>query len=180
MTDSDGADCLAASRRENSAFFTLQDCTASETPAAAIVLAATGRSGKVLKHTMVTILIAENNYLIAMEVERIITETCKCRVTICRRDELPGKLAELAYDLAFVDAAATHEERARQASAVHQAGVSLVFMWANQEDASELHSLNPTAIFEKPFNEARIKSFVGGFCYRAARKGPDSPCADSG
>lgn len=114
-----------------------------------------------MKTTPLQILIAENQYLIALEAERISNDACTCIVTICRRDALHTALDEQRYDLVFVDAAPTHEERAEQASAVQESGAALVFIGI---EPAYVEALNPLGAFGKPFNEILIQRLIRRFC----------------
>lgn len=107
------------------------------------------------------ILIADNNYIIGLEAQRIILEARACTVEIRRRDDLAQALST-SFDLVFVDAAPAHEAQVRQAEIVHAAGAGLVFMHTGQMIDSERFDCDILAIFEKPFYEPDIHDFMAG------------------
>lgn len=105
------------------------------------------------------ILVAENQYIIGLEAQRIMMEARPCAVTICRRDELARALTS-SFDLVFVDAAPTPQEQARQAELIHATGAGLIFMHAGQLFDKAALKGEPLAVFEKPFNEDEIRQFI--------------------
>lgn len=113
-----------------------------------------------LENKILQILIADDQYLIALEAERILTESCACSVSICRADHLEEEVEAHDYDVIMVDAAPTPAQCASQAHVVQRSGAILVFLWADQVMAEELASLNPAAVFEKPFLETLMQDFV--------------------
>lgn len=74
------------------------------------------------------VLVAENQYLIAMEVEQILVDNLDCTVAIVPLVRLNDQLREGKFDLVLVDKAPTealNRDRARQ---VTQSGAALVFL----------------------------------------------------
>jgi hypothetical protein len=118
----------------------------------------------ILEGSIPRILIADNKYLIGLEAERIIQEARICRVTICRSDQLTEMLAQSRFDLVFVDAAITAQERAQQAHIIRSARADLVFIHTGQLSNTEEHSdMEPIIAFEKPFNEGALGAFIKEF-----------------
>ncbi|THF49716.1 hypothetical protein [Allorhizobium terrae] len=105
------------------------------------------------------ILIADNNYMIGLEAQRILTETRPCAVEICRRDDLAQALAA-SFDLVFVDAAPTAAEQVSQAEIVRTHRAGLVFMHTGQLLDHERVQGDVLAVFEKPFYEQAIRDFM--------------------
>lgn len=74
------------------------------------------------------VLVAENQYLIAMEVEQILVDALDCTVAIVPLVRLKDQLREGEFDLVFLDKAPTealNRDRARQ---VTQTGAALIFL----------------------------------------------------
>lgn len=114
------------------------------------------------------ILIADNNYMIGLEAQRILTETLPCTVEICRRDDLAQALAA-SFDLVFVDAAPTPEAQAHQAEIVRASLAGLVFMHTGQLFDHEGIQGDILAVFEKPFYEHAIRDFLMGLNFNASK-----------
>lgn len=113
-----------------------------------------------MENKVLQILIADDQYLIALEAERILTEACACAVSICRADSLEENIQAKDYDIILVDAALTEGARASQAQMVRKSGAMLVFMRTEQPMSDELAALQPAAVFEKPFHETLMQDFV--------------------
>ncbi len=109
------------------------------------------------------ILIAESNYLIGLEAERIITEARLCLVMICRRDDLKSALTQSRFDLVFVEAAATGEGRRLQSEMVRTAGARLAFIHTRHIFDSGPNDHDGTVYFEKPFDEYALAAFIKAF-----------------
>ena len=81
-----------------------------------------------MHHPSLRVLVAENQYLIAMEVEQILVDNLDCTVAIVPLVRLNDQLREGKFDLVLVDKAPTealNRDRARQ---VTQSGAALVFL----------------------------------------------------
>lgn len=74
------------------------------------------------------ILIAENQYLIAMEVERILCEMIACEVTITPLLRMEQDLSATAYDVVILDAAGSDEINMARAEAIRATGAEPVFL----------------------------------------------------
>ncbi|RKE83594.1 hypothetical protein DFO46_0347 [Rhizobium sp. AG855] len=74
------------------------------------------------------ILIADNQYLIAMEVERMLLETIACMVVITPLARLQEQLATSHFDVVVLDAAGTEQLNVSRANAISAAGAKPVFL----------------------------------------------------
>lgn len=74
------------------------------------------------------VLVAENQYLIAMEVERLLGETLPCEVTITPLAQLRGTLASGAFDVVIVEAVLSESENVERTHAITDAGARPVFL----------------------------------------------------
>ena len=81
------------------------------------------------------VLVVENQYLIAMEVERILVENLDCRVNICACAKLEDELAETAYDVVIIDAAPSEDLNRSRARHVASTGAAIVFLSSYVEPA---------------------------------------------
>jgi len=81
-----------------------------------------------MSHPSLHVLIAENQYLIAMEVERILAEMLACKVTIVPLTRLESELATSRFDVVILDAAPGDNLNAVRGRMIEEAGAAPVFL----------------------------------------------------
>ena len=74
------------------------------------------------------VLIAENQYLIAMEVERILQESLTCHVKITPLSRLAQELSAGDFEIVIIDAAAAEPLNVERAKLIQSAGAVPVFL----------------------------------------------------
>lgn len=74
------------------------------------------------------VLIAENQYLIAMEVERILQESLTCDVKITPLSRLAQELSAGDFEIVIIDAAAAEPLNVERAKLIQSAGAVPVFL----------------------------------------------------
>ncbi len=74
------------------------------------------------------ILIAENQYLIAMEVERMLCEMIACEVTISPLPRWEQELSSTSFDVVILDAAGSDEVNLSRAELIRATGAEPVFL----------------------------------------------------
>ncbi len=74
------------------------------------------------------VLIAENQYLIAMEVERILQESLTCDVKITPLSRLAQELSAGDFEIVIIDAAAAEPLNVERAKLIQSAGAMPVFL----------------------------------------------------
>ena len=74
------------------------------------------------------VLVAENQYLIAMEVERLLAEALACEVTITPLAQLRETLAVGKFDVVIVEAVLTEALNVERTLAILTAGARPVFL----------------------------------------------------
>ncbi|WP_143708301.1 hypothetical protein [Rhizobium sp. TH135] len=96
------------------------------------------------------VLIAENQYLIAMEVERILQESLVCDVKITPVSGLANELSAGEFDIVIIDAASSEPLNVERATLVLSAGALPVFLssYDHFPDAGTIVSSYP--ILSKP------------------------------
>ncbi|MCZ8179019.1 MAG: hypothetical protein O9309_08315 [Rhizobium sp.] len=77
---------------------------------------------------LLRVLIAENQYLIAMEVERILQEALPCDVTITPLARLADAMEPDAFDVVIIDAVLTEALNVDRVRMITQAGAEPVFL----------------------------------------------------
>jgi DNA-binding NarL/FixJ family response regulator len=77
---------------------------------------------------LLRVLIAENQYLIAMEVERILQEALPCDVTITPLARLADAMQPDAFDVVIIDAVLTEALNVDRVRMITQAGAEPVFL----------------------------------------------------
>lgn len=110
---------------------------------------------------MISVLIVEDEILVAMDLERIV-EDAGHRVVAIAADQKEAMSAGPGVDLAFVDInlrdGATGPEIARDLA--KRFGVRIVYVTANPAQIGQ-PAANAIGCIRKPFNEAAILSAVG-------------------
>jgi DNA-binding NarL/FixJ family response regulator len=91
------------------------------------------------------ILIAENQYLIAMEVERMLVEMIGCEVTITPLARMSDEIARTAFDVVVLDAAGSEALNITRADAIRAAGAAPVFLssYGDHDRRNSIVSLHP-------------------------------------
>lgn len=98
------------------------------------------------------ILVVENQYLIAMEVERILVESLECEVTICACAKLEDELAATAYDVVIVDAAPSMDLNRSRAQYIASTGAAVVFLSSYDELAQDPAPIEAAMVLTKPLD----------------------------
>lgn len=81
-----------------------------------------------MQNPSLRVLIAENQYLIAMEVERILAESLACEVTIVPLTRLESELSRSPFDVVILDAAPNDNLNMVRGRMIEAAGASPVFL----------------------------------------------------
>ena len=81
-----------------------------------------------MQNPSLRVLIAENQYLIAMEVERILAETLACEVTIVPLTRLESELSRSPFDVVILDAAPNDNLNTVRGRMIETAGANPVFL----------------------------------------------------
>lgn len=74
------------------------------------------------------VLVAENQYLIAMEVERILLEALHCNVTIAPLSQLADALRASSFDVVIVDAVLAETMNIERTRLIIESGAHPVFL----------------------------------------------------
>ncbi|HWU63613.1 MAG TPA: hypothetical protein VN112_16460 [Ensifer sp.] len=106
------------------------------------------------------ILIAEDQIFIALEAERILSETFDCSVEICRRDRLADALAEKRFDLIVLEFSGVEEEDSHYVALTRAAGAQLLLLTASNDLADVSRSFPDVPLIQKPFNETEVRAFI--------------------
>ncbi|HCL65590.1 MAG TPA: hypothetical protein DIC56_12270 [Rhizobium sp.] len=98
------------------------------------------------------ILVVENQYLIAMEVERILVESLECQVNICACAKLEDELAAAAYGVVIIDAAPSADLNRSRAQHIASTGAAVVFLSSYDELAQDPAPIEGAMILTKPLD----------------------------
>lgn len=110
-----------------------------------------------MENILFKILIADDQPLIAMELERILKEMVQCVVSICPGHALEQSLKDDIFDVVFVDAAPAEPDYSNQYQQISSTGAGVVFLSSYPKMVEALSMLSPSGILEKPFDEWEIK-----------------------
>jgi hypothetical protein len=100
------------------------------------------------------ILIAENQYLIAMEVERMLVEMVPCNVAITPLARMEEELSASAFDIVILDAAGSEPLNVSRVDIIRAAGAEPVFLssYGDHDRGRSIVSLHP-AVTKPPLPE---------------------------
>ncbi len=105
------------------------------------------------------VLVAENQYLIAMEVEQILVDALECTVTIVPLARLEQQLGDGHFDVVLFDSApmpAVNLDRARR---VKESGAAVVILSSYDDVSSESSAIQAFPVVAKPiFAEDLIRA----------------------
>ncbi|KPF46177.1 hypothetical protein IP76_04495 [Rhizobium sp. AAP43] len=118
------------------------------------------------------VLIAENQYLIAMEVERILRETVHCDVSIVPLSRLGAILEKTRFDIVIVEAAAAATANLERSSIIETAGAVPVFLSSYDELGKEMPAASAQLVVQKPLAQEELATALAEAAARvAARRG---------
>jgi DNA-binding NarL/FixJ family response regulator len=103
------------------------------------------------------ILIAENQYLIAMEVERMLLEMVPCDVVITPLARMADQLKASAFDIVILDAAGNEPLNVSRVDIIRAAGAEPVFLssYGDHERDQSIVSLHPS-VTKPPLPETLV------------------------
>lgn len=107
------------------------------------------------QHCNLRVLIAEKQYLIAMEVERILIEEAGCSTQICG-SSLEAELASARYDIVMLDVSPSAQHNLSRAQMVVESGAWVVFLSSYEPHSDENKILADYMIIPKPFDSAAV------------------------
>jgi len=107
------------------------------------------------QHRNLHVLIAEKQYLIAMEVERILTEEAGCTNQICG-PSLQAELVAARYDVVMLDVSPSPQHNLSRAQMIVDSGAWVVFLSSYEPHSEENKALADYLIIPKPFDSADI------------------------
>lgn len=96
------------------------------------------------------VLIAENQYLIAMEVEQILLEALDCITTIVSLAQLEDRLGEGLFDVVIVDCAPAAAVNIKRAQKIVASGAVPVFLSSYGDDVAQSPGSPAVATLAKP------------------------------
>ncbi|SMD01637.1 hypothetical protein [Rhizobium sp. RU36D] len=110
--------------------------------------------------TQMRVLIADSHYLIAMDLERILTETLLCDVSLCPLTDLQTMLRSNSYDVVMVDAVSSLKINQQHVDAVNAAGSRPVFLTTINDFHQAYPDLAAYPLLEKPFDPDAVAAVI--------------------
>ncbi|MBV2187579.1 MAG: hypothetical protein KUL88_23940 [Rhizobium sp.] len=98
------------------------------------------------------VLVAENQYLIAMEVEQILLDTLDCAVTIVPLARLEQLLGDNVFDIVLLDTAPSRELNLERARRARECGAAVVFLSSYDDVGSEAPGIRDFPMVAKPIH----------------------------
>lgn len=114
----------------------------------------------ILKKPTLQILIIENEYLIAMDAERILLEAFDCAVTIATLKNFQLVLGEKNFDVILLDFGGPPEPTSEEIAAISNSGALLVFTTAYDVFAVGVPGFENNPVVMKPYEEEQLLSAI--------------------
>ncbi len=106
------------------------------------------------------ILVIENEYLIAMDAERILMDPFSCEVVIGSEGELSLSSNEHGFDIAIVDFSTSLGSAAKNLLAAMVGSSKLIFTTVIDELAAGIPGFEATPVVLKPYNDTQLVNAV--------------------
>lgn len=106
------------------------------------------------------LLIAEKEYLIAIDARQIVAAILPCDVTIATMTQFEQTLDEGPWDIALIDVAYEPEVNRHNANRILAAGAGLVFLTGHNDLAEGVPGLSEWPVVTKPFTDATLLAGV--------------------
>lgn len=113
-----------------------------------------------MPQTQLRVLIADSHYLIAMDLDRILTETLQCHVSLCPLTDLQTMLRSNSYDVVMVDAVSSLKINQQHAEAIVSTGARLVFLTTINDFHQVYPELSGYPLLEKPFDPDAVSATI--------------------
>lgn len=105
------------------------------------------------------VLVAENQYLIAMEVEQILLDALDCTVTIVPLARLEQQLGDGQFDIVLLDSAPMPTVNLDRARRVKESGAAVVILSSYDDAGSNASGLQDFPVVTKPiFAEELVRA----------------------
>ncbi|MGV8937248.1 MAG: hypothetical protein ACOH2J_09010 [Allorhizobium sp.] len=108
-----------------------------------------------MSYSNLHVLVAEKQYLIAMEVERILIEDAGCTASICESN-LEAELAAARYDVVILDVSTSIPHNRSLAQMIVETGADVIFLSSYEPDSEQNRALSDYRIVSKLFDSAAI------------------------
>jgi DNA-binding NarL/FixJ family response regulator len=122
--------------------------------------------GNFMSPAPLRVLVAENQYLIAMEVGRLLDEAFPCEVTITPLAHLRETLAREKFDVVIVEAVLAEPENIERTRAILESGARPVFLSSYDHLAIRGTVLSAHPVVAKPPQSEELAAAVLGAAHR--------------
>lgn len=106
------------------------------------------------------VLIADSHYLIAMDLERILSETGFCVVSLCQLPALKDELAVQRYDVVMLDTMASESANIHHKETVEATGAQVAFITTIDDFQAAFPSLDRYPALQKPFDPDAVTAVM--------------------
>jgi hypothetical protein len=106
------------------------------------------------------LLIAEKEYLIALDARQIVSGLLPCEAEISTMPEFEQRLGEDSWDLVLIDVAGDLDNNRHHANMILAAGAGLVFLTGHRDLAHGVPGLGEWPVVTKPFTSATLLDAV--------------------
>lgn len=108
------------------------------------------------------VLVAENQYLIAMEVEQILLDALDCTVTIVPLSRLEQQLRDSQFDVVLLDTARIPAVNLERARLVMESGAAVIMLSSYDDVGTREYGIQAFPVVSKPvFADDLIRAVKG-------------------
>jgi len=121
-----------------------------------------------MSQTLLRVLVVDNEYLIALDVERILRDAFNCEVVITTRAKSISILQKERFNVVLLDTAGALETLQAEVDAVMACGANLAFSTTCDEFAQGMPGFPGMVVLLKPYRDEILISVIGSFIKPAA------------
>ena len=120
--------------------------------------------------TFLRILVVEDEYLIAMDAERILSDSFACTIELSNRREFAKALASSPYHIVVLDTGASLDELPEEIARIVETGAAVVLTTSDNELIEGLPGFDTIAVLAKPYDDDRLIEVVRTHAASCARE----------
>lgn len=109
------------------------------------------------------VLIADSHYLIAMDLERILSESGFCDVQLCAMPALNNRLMSDRYHVVMLDSVGSETINVANAELAGSTGARVAFLTTMDDFQTAYPSLAHYAVLQKPFDPDSVIALTSQF-----------------
>lgn len=122
------------------------------------------------------ILVIEDEFLIAMDAERILRDAGAEQVVLCKHREFPRVLQESRFDIVLLEVKPDTENLAEEVALISGTGAKLAFVTSDPVLLANVSEHEASLTISKPYDDRQLANLVEILAALAARKRLQGDC----